>query len=416
MEKLKREVGNWVDGDRFWDRENEVKELIKLLEEGANVIIAAQRRIGKTSLIREVGRRMEVSNICLQLDLEKSHSPADFVTELSMATRPFSGLWANITDVFSNILSGVGKNIDSIGTDELTIKFRDGLSSDWQAKAERVTKALAESEKPVIIFMDEFPLLVNWMLRGFDSRITPERLEVTDSFLSWVRAMTMKYKNKIRFVATGSIGLEPILRQARLSSRINTFMSFELCAWNGQTAADCLQALAANYGVTFEPDAIDRLVDLIGCCIPHHVQMFFSNIYMDCNMSGNMSVSPNDVGRIYRTRMLSIRGHAELSTYEERLKGVIKDEMLPLAFELLTEAAVTGRLTIEAAKIICEDHFLSGKEQAEVLRDILSILEHDGYLERKDNNYVFVSKLVRDWWKSRFDFQYIPASERNNRP
>ncbi|MDQ1354670.1 MAG: hypothetical protein QG657_4979, partial [Acidobacteriota bacterium] len=40
------------------------------------------------------------------------------------------------------------------------------------------------------------------------------------------------------------------------------------------------------------------------------------------------------------------------------------------------------------------------------------ILEHDGYLVKKKEGHVFISKLVRDWWKSRFGFQYTPAAAR----
>ena len=45
-------------------------------------------------------------------------------------------------------------------------------------------------------------------------------------------------------------------------------------------------------------------------------------------------------------------------------------------------------------------------------RQTLEVLEHDGYLERKADRYRFVSKLLRDWWKARHAFGYIPASKR----
>ncbi len=41
------------------------------------------------------------------------------------------------------------------------------------------------------------------------------------------------------------------------------------------------------------------------------------------------------------------------------------------------------------------------------------VLEHDGYLEQRQDAYVFVSKLIRDWWNARYRFNFIPASERS---
>ena len=48
----------------------------------------------------------------------------------------------------------------------------------------------------------------------------------------------------------------------------------------------------------------------------------------------------------------------------------------------------------------------------EALREILSILEHDGYLRQPTTNeYVFVSKLLKDWWKARFGFTFVRVSK-----
>jgi AAA+ ATPase superfamily predicted ATPase len=73
MKKLVKEVGPWAEKERFWDRERELADLIQLLDEGANILITAPRRIGKTSLIREAGNRIKDRYCCLQLDLQKSH-------------------------------------------------------------------------------------------------------------------------------------------------------------------------------------------------------------------------------------------------------------------------------------------------------------------------------------------------------
>ena len=47
--------------------------------------------------------------------------------------------------------------------------------------------ALAANERPVVLAIDELPILVNHLLKGHDHRITPERTEAADEFLSWLR-------------------------------------------------------------------------------------------------------------------------------------------------------------------------------------------------------------------------------------
>jgi hypothetical protein len=57
-QSLQQGLGNWVDDDRFFNRDNEIRLLSEKLMEGASVLLVAQRRIGKTSLMRETSRRM----------------------------------------------------------------------------------------------------------------------------------------------------------------------------------------------------------------------------------------------------------------------------------------------------------------------------------------------------------------------
>lgn len=415
--KLKREVGNWVVGDRFWNRSREIHLFMELLRDGAHVLLVAPRRVGKTSLMREVARRIEDDFVCLHIDLQKSVDPTDAMVEIGLATQPHTGLWTRAKEALKNTLS----QVESIGFDELSIKLRDGFAADWQSKGDRFFDGIAASEKPVVVFMDELPILVNRLLKGEERVITPERIRKAELFISFLRAQTIKHKGKIRFVVAGSIGLTPVLHQAGLSAAVNTFTPFELLPWEPHVAIGCIEALAEGDGLKLEDGVPQKMVALLGACVPHHVQMFYSHLYMDARRADVDHCTKEDVDRVYRTSMLSTRGHAELSHLEERLAMVLSPEDLPLALDLLTEAAVASSLSFDAALLLAEDDIpLLPNDAAqppqrspkERLRTILEIFEHDGYLERDGDRYVFGSRLVQSWWKARFELGYIPAAKR----
>ncbi len=425
MKKLKKEVGNWVAGeDRFWDREEEVPHFIELLDNGAHVLIVAPRRVGKTSLMREVARRIEGRFTCLFIDLQKAQTPADAMAELAFATRPHQGLFARTRELFKNSLTGV----ESLGNDELMIKLRDGFSSSWQARAKRLLDDLALAEKPVVIFLDELPILVNRLLRNADGHRSPETIHEADMFMSFLRAQALDHQGKLRFVIAGSIGLQPILRAAGLSATVNNFTPFDLDAWDSYAAIGCIQALANDSNVRLEDGVPQEMVKLLGSCVPHHVQMFFMHLYRDARRSGSEpTISLQDVDRIFHKDMLSSRGHSELSHFEERLTTMLAPEDVPLALDLLTEATVSGKLTDAAIAILVEDATdspprmgfvptlpISGlsSEQRMRVRNLLEIFEHDGYLRRESDGFVFVSRLVGEWWKARHQFGFVPAKDR----
>ena len=413
METLERAVGNFVTGDKFWNRDGEIETFVEYLDEGAHVLMAAPRRIGKTSLMREVALRVQDRYYCLHVDLQKSESSADAVAELGKATHRYKKIWGKTSEIFKNILNRVKQNIESVSVEDLTITLRSGMTAgDWQAKGDQIFSTLAETDKPVIVFFDELPILINRLLKGKKYRITPERRRITDAFMSWIRDNSIRHKGSVRIVITGSIGIEPALRQADLSASLNTFTPFVLPAWSQDTAIGCLKALANQYGVSFQEGALYRITEKLGYLILHHVQLFFDNIYVDSKLHSRKEVTVDRVDEIYETRMLSVQGHAELSHMEERLKMAFGLEVYPLALEILTDAAVTGYLDSEAALAICKEYVLEGLTSKEVLRDILEILQHDGYLQQEGEVFVFVSNLLKDWWKWRFGFGYTPVSER----
>ena len=283
-------------------------------------------------------------------------------------------------------------------------------AGDWHVKGDRLLEILAGNEKPVVLLIDEVPILVNRLLKGYDYVITPERREAADGFLSWLRSNSIQHQGRIRMVITGSIGLEPLVHQAGLSGTLNTFAPFDLGPWRRETAGGCLRALANGYELALQPEVVEEMLERLGMCIPGHVQMFFDHVYQAARLRRLGEVSRDLVAEVYNQSMLGIRGHVELSHLEERLKTVLGPKLNLLAIDLLTEAAVTGSLAPEAAAGLAQEHF--GEQWTERLREVLGILEHDGYLGKANGAYLFLSRLVKDWWKARFEFAYVPISQR----
>jgi len=171
-------------------------------------------------------------------------------------------------------------------------------------------------------------------------------------------------------------------------------------------------ALGKEYGVEFEDGAPAEMVKMLVCCIPHHVQMFFSHIYGACKRRGDMSCSIEYVAEVFEKEMLGVRGHAELTHYEERLEMVLGKEMFTMALDMLTEAAVEGCLTQEAIKGFQNEYASNALDAAEAQKEILWVLEHDGYLEQTAEGYKFVSGLLQRWWKTRHGGNFVSVLKR----
>ena len=129
-----------------------------------------------------------------------------------------------------------------------------------------------------------------------------------------------------------------------------------------------------------------------------------------------MEFSSADVGQVYEHEMLSIRGHAELAHYEGRLKVVLGEASFPLAMDMLTEAAVVGHLSDDACRALQREYVFPNQNVVEAQKEILGVLEHDGYLAPGSDGYAFVSKLLRDWWKARTASASLRSWSEESRP
>lgn len=418
---LKPAHGNWVQGDRFWGRETELSLFEEGISEGANFLLVAQRRMGKTSLMREAARRLAGRYLCVFVDFEKATSAADAIVELSVALREHKSIWHRVKELFGNILGALDRKVEKLTASELTVTLRAGLTAgNWRSKGDELFEILASSATPVLLLLDEVPILVNRLLKGPDLTMTNERRADADAFMSWLRNNSQKHQGEVMVVISGSIGLEPVLRQASLTTTLNAFQPFPLKPWDDRTATGCLAALARGKGVKLEKGAAERMIAMLGCSIPHHVQLFFAHAHMFCRRREDMTLRLADLEEIYQQHMLSVRGHAELTHYEDRLKLILGSESLPLAMEMLTEAAVTGALTDLAHHAFQREpvlYAMTSEGIAAAQKEIIRVLEHDGYLERDgESSYRFVSHLVRDWWKARNEFAYVPILERKKWP
>ena len=421
---LRKAGANWVDGDRFFDREGELEALAERVSDGTHTLLTAQRRMGKTSLVRELLRRLEQEGRfeTVFVDLEDAATPADAIAEIGARSRSVQGAWPRIKSGFANALREAGDRVDLVTIAEVQVKLRAGIDTgNWRQKGDEVFAALAESDRPVVLAIDELPILVNRLLKGSDHRITPERRQAVDEFMGWLRKNGQAHRGRVILILAGSVSLEPILAQAGLSAHANIYSPFDLKPWGEETAAACLAALAQTYSLDLRLDIRREMCRRLRCQIPHHVQQFFDNLHEDLRRAGRLEATMADVERVYTNEMLGVRGQMDLEHYEGRLRMVLGREGYRSALEILTEAAVGDGLLSGDTVGRYREYLQGGSpDEAEAeadpvsIEDVLRVLEHDGYLERHGDGYRFVSGLLEDWWRARHGRPFIPIARRRS--
>jgi len=417
IDMLRKGGSNWVEGDRFFDREVDLEALEERVRDGTHTLLTAQRRMGKTSLVRELLRRLADTEEfeTIFVDLEAAGDPADAIAEIGVQAKAVRGAWDRIKSGFANFLMGAGDRIEELSVSDLKVKLRAGIDAgNWPQRGDAILAALASSDRPIVLAIDELPILVNRLLKDKQDRMTPEGKRVADAYLSWLRKCGQAHRGRISIILSGSVGLEPVLEQVGLSAHANIFSAYDLRPWTEETAVACLGALAETYGVDLPLEIRRDMCRRLRCCIPHHVQMFFDKMHDHLRRAELRDASPKDAEWVYLHEVLSVRGQADLQHYEGRLQVVLGSEGYPIALELLTETAVKSRLDDGTLDRYRTYFSRSGAEDGigvPSVDDVLHVLLHDGYVERLDRGYQFVSGLLEDWWRSRYGRNFVSVVE-----
>ena len=411
---LRKGGSNWVEGDRFFNREIELEALEERVRDGTHTLLTAQRRMGKTSLVRELLRRLagggEFETVFV--DLEATADPADAVAEMGVRAKAVHRAFDQVKASFANVLKAAGGRIEELSLADLKVRLRAGIDAgNWPQKGDAIFTVLAESRRPVVLAIDELPILVNRLLRGDTDRITPEGRRVADAFLSWLRRNGQVHRGRISMILSGSVGLEPLLQQAGLSAHANIFSAYDLKPWSEETAVSCLAALAESYEIDLPPEIRQRMCRRLRCCIPHHVQMFFDKLHEHLRRGGRQVAAPDDVEWVYLREMLGVRGQVDLQHYEGRLETILGRTGYPIALELLTAAAAEGHLDGDTVERYREYYSAGEEDSAPSVEHVLHVLRHDGYLDCQDGDYGFVSGLLEDWWRSRYGRHFVSVLE-----
>lgn len=403
---MKASTGRWVSGDDFFNRDKELRILEMCIRDGNHVLLSGQRRMGKTSVTQELGRRLvEQGWEFLFADVEGATCAEDVIAAVAEAAHPVRPISSRLG---AAVQRWIREQVEEISASDFRVKFRGALDpGTWRIHGAQLISYCAAHDKKVLLVIDELPIFLKRMLRddGGDMRRV-------DEFLSWLRAETQGLRGSPVLIVSGSIGLGPLVQRLGIPDRINHLYPFRLGPWNRDVSIECFQRLANDCGLPVENGVASAVYEALGVGIPHHVQSFFVRLRDFTIMQGRDRASVADVETVYRTELLGPAGQSDLVHYVTRLKDGLDDDGYRVAMEILAEAATQGVFTAAARRCLERLYETLVEDVPACVAGTLDVLVHDGYLESAADGYRFPSRLLKAWWSARFLGHHESLEER----
>jgi hypothetical protein len=214
MEQMAIRVGPPVSGPNHFPRPDVERRLRRTLQRG-HVSFMAPRRTGKTSELIHLVDSAPEDRPHWRINLETCSRPDHWLEALMAPFFAESPRWRQFARKLAEPLRRIeGLEVMGVG------KVRLG-GSDWRKPAESFLRLILEQPQPSTFLLDEFPILVDELART--------DLERCREMLRWFRDWRQRTADTgIRFLVTGSIGLENVVERHGLWDTVNDLESVDL--------------------------------------------------------------------------------------------------------------------------------------------------------------------------------------------
>ena len=383
-------AGAPVVGDDLFGREQELAYIWRMLERGAHVLMTAPRRVGKTSLMRELERDPRDGWIVAYADVEACTEPGGVIAEILGEIAEKEEFKKRYRDEMSDLFGKISERVSSISVATLKAEIRSAVKSNWKREAEKFRNLLRSStsnDRKLLIIIDELPIPINNMLKNEEKRREAE------IFLSWLRKLRQdqKLRNKVHTLVGGSIGMEGVMRRMGKSSLINDMKTYHLPSWSKETAAKFLRKLSEREQFQLGESSIEEMLALLQDPIPYHVHLFFEKLQTElADKSGLMSAE--SIKRCFDEQLAGFQGTAHLEHYKEKLESIFEtQEEKSVAREILKAACV------QQNGIKNSDINTANSEGKKTIQLVLNELIAEKFLAIENGNVRFCSNLLRCW-------------------
>jgi len=385
-------IGPPVPPTDFFDRE-EVLESLWVNLQSHSVLLAAPRRVGKSSLMLKLYLEPRPGFDVIWLDGQDYDAPEDLVADLGVKAAKLHG---DVKGFFGTFFAAAAENIEQLEVWELKLKLRKQLSDSWRVQGESIVRKALQPDTKLLIIIDELPLLLHKMIKsGEAGKLAAQNL------LDWLRHLRQapEFFQQVRLIVGGSVGLARIASLIGSSHRINDLHPIELGALDPSKAKELATRLLASRNVTLDPPTMDAFLNQVGTPLPILIQILASVVASEVARR-NQPADPGLVKECYEQRALGSEFRICFEDYYERLDRYYVPDEARVAKLLLRELAV-AKTPLSRSTLFDIYQAELGKAAETQFDLLLTWLFDDFYVEELAGGIVqFKSTWMRDWWRT----------------
>lgn len=383
---MKANPGGQIAPSEVVGRDGLIERLWDVLDR-QSVVLTAERRIGKTSVVKKMQAEAPKGVFPVYHDLEGMRSVLEFTErmfgEVSSHLRARSRV-AKRTRAFLENLSGAEFS---------GIKLPEASAEHWKKLLRKIAEDLAEHQgQTPLFFWDEMPLM---LLNIREQQGAPVAMELLDM----LRELRQTH-DALRMVFTGSIGMDHVITSLKAkgyaNAPLNDMKALDVPPLDPPDARELASMLLEGEQVESEDaQAVARTVAASVDHVPYYIHYVVDELKYR-----SAPVSESTVETVVTEALTDPQDGWHMRHYRERIDLYYPESQRPLVLTLLDTLADEEPLSFVALFDRLKARREVSDEEAEHVRDVLTLLQRDHYVEiDPEDGYRFRFPLIRRWWR-----------------
>jgi len=389
---MKANPGGQIDLKEIVGREVIIEQIWDTLDQ-QSIRMNAERRIGKTTIIKKLCDDPRPGWVPIFQDLEQYHTAVEFAASV------FRAVETHLSSVNKTARS-TRRLLESLGGAEIAGVFKLPDFTQEKPWKEIISTAIQDivencektSKRPLFLW-DEVP----FMLDNIKNR---EGEAVAMEVLDTLRALRQTYGARgLRMVITGSIGLHHVINSLKhkgyANSPLNDALSVQVSALDAKSAQELASKLIQGEGI--QTTALPKTAVAIAK-ISDGFPFYIHHIVKSMKQTGQLGTMEL-VDQIVLQQLLSADDPWELNHYRDRISVYYSKEYERAVLGILDGIAARSS-AISQNELLAELKAAGLLDDRELLIELLRLIEQDHYLTRNsEGHYSFQFPLLQRWWK-----------------
>lgn len=385
-------VGQIASKTNFFMRPREIKRIKMNLNAGANIQIAAPRRVGKSSILYYFLDNADRGFIHIYLQVESARSKNEFFKKLyqEIVRSDAVGIGKKLIDQLKsagNTFLGKLKGITIAGTG---IDFQESDQIDFEEELLNLLLGLNLGDDKLVLMIDEFPEVILNIVEENNGDIKEAK-----KFLQSNRALRNNHNlsGKVQFIYTGSNSLNLTVGNLEATSLINDLTAVPVTALTEEESKDLIRSILKTYGYKIAEQQMTYLINKTEWTIAFYFQLIIHEIIND--ISPTQEITNEVIDRAFLAALEQRNDH-HFEHYVKRLKRVFKEEERVFIRKFLCQLCKNTTIDKKdamniATGLLLEDH----------VKRLLASLKYDGYIiNQSETVFKFNSPMLMHWWRN----------------